>query len=217
MLEKVYRVCDSVRKLNIDPITFKKLLASTRVEFKKQDIDLELKAKKDKTLSEHQFCVMAYYDAENDFNNETPIEVIVYHNFSDQDKFYQQQITELLTQIYDAVVHELRHQLQSRNRGFETYSDHPQEPYTAYLADPDEIDAYALSISIELLRSMSIERAKKYMTRMTVLSKLKRGTLLVSPNLLAYTSHFKNNPILKTLAKKVFKHLESIDTKHIFM
>lgn len=217
LLEKVYRVCDSVRKLNCDAITFKKLLASTRVEFKKHDICLDLKSKKDKTLIENQFCVEAYYDADNDLNNEIPIEVIIYHNFDNNDKFYQHQITELLIQIYDATVHELRHQIQSRRRGFETFSSHSEEPYSSYLADPDEIDAYALSISIELLRTMPVDRAKRYMTRMSVLSKFKIRNTLVSATLMAYNVYFKKNPILKKLAKKVYKHLESIDTQYIFM
>jgi hypothetical protein len=96
------------------------------------------------------------------------------------------------------------------------FSDHAIEPFSKYLADPDELDAYAYSITIELLRVMTKERAKKYMTRMTVLSKLKSGQAFVSPNLNAYVSYFKGNPLLKQLAKKVYKHLETVDKKHIF-
>ncbi len=216
ILERVSTVCETVRKISETPITFKKLVGITRKEFKNHDIDLILKTKKDNTLNKDSFYVAAFYDPEEDFNNETPIEVFVSHNFSGHDCFHEQQITEFLIQIFDAVVHELRHQQQSRRRHYETYSDHSQEPFSKYLADPDELDAYALSIAIELLRVMPAYRANKYMTRMAVLSKMKQSTILVSPNLRAYVQHFNNNPLLKRLAKKVYKHLNSLDSSQIF-
>lgn len=217
VLERVNLICQSVRGLNSSPISFKKLVGSTKKEFRENNLDLNLKTKKDKTLEEDHFYIQAFYDAEDDFNQETAIEVNVYHNFKDTSKFQVTQITEFLIQIFDAVVHELRHQYQSRKRNYETYSDHDTEPYSKYLADPDELDAYALSIAIELLRSMPKERAIRYMAKMTVLSKLRRGDVLVSPNLRGYVSYFRNNSLLEKLAKKVYKHLESIDKKNIFV
>lgn len=216
ILERVNSVCKNVRQISNIPITFKKLISTTRKEFKKYDVDLVLKVKKDNNLETDAFYVAAFYDPIDDFNNETPIEVLVYHNFSLKDCFHEYQITEILVQIYDAVVHELKHQQQSRSRHYETYSDHAQEPFNKYLADPDELDAYALSIAIELLRVMPLHRANRYMTRMSVLSKIKHSTLLVSPNLRAYVQHFNNNPLLKKLAKKVYKHLNSLDNDQIF-
>ncbi len=217
ILERVNLVCQCVRRAHPDAISFKQLVASTKKEFRMRDIDLVLKTKKDKSLEDDHFYVMAYYDPHDDFYNETPVEVIVYHNFEGDSKFFRAQITDFLIQIYDAVVHELRHQIQSRQRYFETYSDHSHEPFSKYLADPDELDAYALSIAIEILRIMPLERAKLYMTRLTVLSKMKNGSGYISPNLQAYVSHFHNNNILKKLSKKVYKHLESIDRNHIFV
>ncbi len=216
ILERVNTVCENVRKISETPITFKKLVGITRREFKNHDIDLILKTKKDNNLNEDAFFVAAFYDPEEDFNNETPIEVFVSHNFSGHNCFHEQQITEFLIQIFDAVVHELRHQQQSRRRHYETYSDHSQEPFSKYLADPDELDAYALSIAIELLRVMPAYRANRYMTRMAILSKMKQSTILISPNLRAYVQHFNNNPLLKRLAKKVYKHLNSLDSNQIF-
>jgi hypothetical protein len=215
-IERVNRVCQTVRKSH-SVASFRKLVAATQKEFRINDIDLFLKTKKDKDLESDHFYIMAYYDPEDDFNNETAIEVIVYHNFVGDSKFQRSQITEFLVQVFDAVVHEMRHQHQSSQRYFETYSEHPHEPYSKYLADPDELDAYALSIAIELMRAMPAGRAKRNMARMTVLSKLKRGDMLVSPNLRAYTAHFKNNNLLKRLAKKVYKHLETLDNRHIFL
>ena len=217
VIERVNRVCQCVRQHNADAISFRKLVASTRKEFRLHDIDLTIKTKLDKTLDIDHFYVMAYYDPEDDHTQETPIEVIVYHHFEESCKFKQTQITEFLVQIFDAVVHEMRHQIQSRQRYYETYSDHAQTPFEKYLADPDELDAYALSIAIELLRAMPSSRAKRYMSKISVLSKMKQGSMLVSPNLQAYVSHFRNNSILKKLAKKVYKHLETIDRNNIFV
>jgi hypothetical protein len=216
-IERVNFACQCVRRANPDAISLKKLVAVTKKELRLRDIDIILKLKKEKSLETDHFYVMAYYDPEDDFTNETPIEVIVHHNFEGDSKFYRLQITDFLIQIFDAVVHELRHQMQSRQRYYETYSDHAQDPFSKYLADPDELDAYALSIAIELLRVMPASRAKKYMSRMSILSKMKRGDMLVSPNLQAYVSYFHNNNLLKKLAKKIYKHLEVIDRDLIFV
>lgn len=215
-IERVNQVCQTVRKSH-SSATFRKLLCVTRKEFKNNNFDLVIRPRKDKSLDHDHFYIMAYYDPTDDFNNETAIEVVVYHNFVADIVFQHNQITEFLVQIFDAVVHELRHQVQSSQRYFETYSEHPTEPFSKYLADPDELDAYALSIAIELLRMMPAVRAKRNMVRMTVLSRMKRGNILVSANLHSYVAHFKNNGLLKKLAKKVYKHLETLDSRHIFV
>lgn len=217
VLEQVNTVCKNVRKSSLTPTSFKKLVGATRREFKEADIDLVLKTKKDSSLEKSGFYVMAYYDPDDDFNNETSIEVVVHHHFEDLDRFQPNQITDFLIQIFDAVVHEIRHQHQSRKRNYETFSEHIQEPYAAYLADPDELDAYAFSIAVEILRVMPKAKAKIYMTRMHILAKMRIGPMYVSTNLHAYVGHFKNNPILKTLAKKVYKHIEAIDKTEIFV
>ena len=145
ILELVNTVCQTVREKNNNSTTFKKVISSTRKEFRSQDFDIKFKTKKNLELNPGQYYVLAFYDADDDFNNDTPIEVIIHHNFSDTDRFQNSQITDLLVQIFDAVVHEIRHQAQSRHRGYQTYSHHESEPYQKYLADPDELDAYALS------------------------------------------------------------------------
>lgn len=216
ILERVNLVCQTVRRLNPGPITFKKLVGSTKTVFKINDIDLKLKTEKDKTIGADHFYIIAYYDPDDDFNDEPAIEVVVYHNFEKTAAFQKNQITDFLVQVYDAVVHELRHQHQSRKRGFETYSNHDTEPYSKYLSDPDEIDAYAFSIAIELLRSMPMIRAKRYMGKITSLSKLNKNGNLVSPNLNSYVSHFKKDNLIKKLSKKIVKHLDHIDINYIF-
>ena len=216
ILERVNLVCQNVRRMNDEPVSFKKLVAITRKEFRNKEIDLALKTKKDTFLEHSHFYVEAFYDHEHDFNNETPIEVYVYHNFTPTDLFLHTQITEFLVQIYDAVVHELRHQQQSRTRFYEIFNSGIATPYAKYLADPDELDAYAVSIAIELLRSMPRERAVKYMTRMRVLSKIKTQYGYISPNLKCYMDYYGSNPLIKKVAKKVYKHLNSLDSNQIF-
>ena len=123
-------------------------------------------------------------------------------------------MTNLLVQIFDATVHEFRHQRQSRKRLFEVF----HKPGT-YLDDPDEIDAYAVSIAIELCRSLGKTRALRFMPHLVSLSKLKFNNQYVSSNLYAYVNQFGNtsNPIIKRLAKKIYVRLQKVDTDCIFV
>lgn len=215
VLDRVYRVCSEVRRQHQEPISFKKLVGSTRKAFKDHSVDLAIKTVKDDTLEINEFYIEAYYYEDQDFNDDPPIEVIVYHHFTKVQKFQTNQITDFLIQIYDAVVHELRHQHQFQSRDYEHYSP-DTEGYAEYLADPDELDAYAFSIAIELLRNMSKQRAQRCMTRLTALARLRQGGVLVSASLHSYMNHFKHDPMLKRLAKKVYKHLETLDSNRIF-
>lgn len=217
ILERVYLVCTRVRELNSTPISFKKLVSQTRRQFKLAQFDLLIKTKKEKSLDCTEFYVNAYYDADNDSVNETAIELVVFHNFKDCDQFSHLQITDFLKEIFDAVVHEYKHKQQSVARNYQTYSDHNRIQYSAYLSDPDEVDAYAFSIAVELLRSLGRQRSYIYLTRISVLSKVRQDSKLVSPNLNAYLQHFGLNIMVKRLAKKVYKHLETIDTRFIFV
>ena len=167
ILDRVNEVCKCVRDDNQELINFKQLINYTRKTFKKHEFDLVLKTKKEKDLTLDKFYVMAYYDSESDSDGETPIEVVVHHNLTGTEQFGRHQITNFLVEIYDAVVHEYRHQYQSQRRSHVEYVDHKTKPYTRYLANQDELDAYALSISIELLRTMDVYRAKRNLSRIT--------------------------------------------------
>lgn len=215
-LELVNKVCVQVRDSNKTAVTFKTLLTNTRRGFKREGFDLKIRTKKDNSLGTSEFYVHAFYDAYDDYNNETPIEVIINHNFTNESQFSSLQITEFLIQIFDAVVHEYRHQKQSKKRNHQTYSNHDHTPYDVYLTDPDEVDAYAFSIAIELLRGIGKQRSKRNLSKISVLSKMRIGAQFVSPNLNSYISHFGTNNLVKKLAKKVYKHLDEIDNKHIF-
>lgn len=217
ILERVNQVCKNVRDANKHPISFKKLISKTRKEFKNNDIDIVIRTKKERHLDTDKFYIMAYYDSFDDVNGDTPIEVVVHHNLTGEETFGNHQVISFLVEIYDAVVHEHKHQLQSFHRHYVEYETHKRHPYEEYLSTSDEIDAYALSIAIEMLRHMSKDRAMRYMSRLSVMSKMRSGTNYAIPMLHAYIGHFGFSPIIKRLAKKVYKHLDSIDRQYIFM
>jgi len=217
ILDRVNQVCKTVRDNNPELVTFKKLISQTRAVFKRYEFDLVIKTKKEKDWDNDKFYVMAYYDAENDLNGDTPIEVVVHHNLDGTEKFGRHQVTSFLTEIYDAVVHEYRHQYQSMRRHFIDHENAYISPYDKYLSSQDEIDAYALSITIELLRHMDANRARRNLSRMSKMSKMRTGLNLVSPMLRTYIEHFGLNDITKIIAKKVYQHLETVDKKYIFM
>ena len=136
ILEQVNSVCTVIRNSIKYPTTFKILLTQTRKVFKNKDFDLKIKTKRQKFLNHEEFYVNAYYDADDDKHNETAIEVLIFHNFDDNEIWDKQHTSDLLVQIFDAVVHEHRHQRQSRSRKYVTFSEHAQTPYNEYLSTP---------------------------------------------------------------------------------
>ena len=220
IMETVCNVCNAVRSNSKHGTSFPRLLTLLRREFKKRNFDIKIKSLRHKRLLNDEFYVNAYYDPTDDANTETPIEIIIHHNFTEGVGWDRRHITDFLIQIFDATVHELKHQRQSLKRNHETYwSNSNISCHEDYLADPDEIDAYSVSIAIELCRSLGKYRALKYMGRFNSLSRLKFRDTLVSPNLFVYVQTFGNieNPIIKHLAKKVYVRLQKVDTDVIFV
>jgi hypothetical protein len=220
VMEIVCSACNKVKSTTKHGAVFQDVLKEVRKEFRKTDVDIKVRSQSKKFLTDEEFYVNAYYDCEDDADGETPIEVIIYHNFNKQLVWDEKQIHSLLIQIFDAVVHEIKHQRQSRKRKHHNYWNHVDAGYHyhEYLQDPDEIDAYALSIAIELCRTLGRHRALRYMPRFTTLARLKVQDQLVSPNLNAYVSHFEKpiSPLLRKLAKKIYVRLKKIDTDYIF-
>lgn len=214
IMETVCGVCNNVRNNSKQGISFQNLLTKLRKEFRDQGFDLKIKSLRNTKLNHEEFYVNAYYDPEDDQNREVPIEVVVHHNFEKETIWDRKHITDFLIQIFDATIHEFKHQRQSRKRSFETFWHH-----NSYLDDPDEIDAYALSIAIELCRSLGKYRALRYLHRISTLAKLKFQDHYVSPNLSAYINQFNNlgDPVLKRLAKRVYIRLQKVDTDCIFV
>jgi hypothetical protein len=219
-METVCSVCHKVQAASKYGSKFPQVLKTLRKEFKIHDIELKIRSRKDKALDSAEFYVHAYYDSFDDSNLDIPIEVIVNNNFDKEQVWDSKQVEDFLVQVYDAVVHEKKHQRQSKKRNYEQYWDHPDGGYHyhEYLQDPDELDAYSLSIAIELCRTLGKHRALKYMPKFTKLAKMKIGGQYVSPNLNAYVSHFDQpvSPLLRRLAKKIYIRLKKIDTDYVF-
>lgn len=219
-METICGVCNTTRNKSKHGVSFHELLGILRKEFRRQDIQLKIKSVRSQKLSSEEFYVNAYYDSYDDENGDIPIEVFVYHNFKKDVVWDQQHITDFLIQIFDAVVHEFKHRRQSKKRNFQQYWDHVNATghYKEYLSDPDELDAYSLSIAIELCRSLGKYRAIKYLHRVSSLSKLKFQNQFASVNLSAYAGQFGTlpNPIMKKLAKKVYIRLQKLDADVIF-
>ena len=218
IMETVCFACNSIRSYSKQGISFQQILTQVRKQFKQQHLDIKFKSMRSRKLTHEEFYVNAYYDAFEDQQNETPIEVVIHHNFNLEVIWDNKQVTEFLVQIFDAVVHEYRHKRQGKKRCYNDYWTRASDMDVDYLIDPDEIDAYAVSIAIELCRTLGKFRALRHLHRVTLLSRLKVNHCFVSPNLHAYVQHFPNTdrPVLKTLAKKVYIRLQKIDTDHIF-
>ena len=205
-------ICTSIMSKAHTGCKFRSLLATIRKHFK--SLDIAIKTKKIAGLELNEFYINAFYDLDADKSNECSIEVIIYHDI-DTDMFFEHsQVGQFLVQLYDAVVHELRHQEQARRRKY-----HPN-PYivdlecdTSYLSDPDEIDAYALSIEIELIRNLGRTRSIQYLHRASRLANVRPKGLYASPNLFFYFKIFGTveHPVIRKLIKKVFLNLETLD------
>lgn len=213
-METICGVCNTVRNNSKHGISFQNLLTNLRREFRQQGIDLKIKSSRSKKLHVEEFYVNAYYDPEDDESRDIPIEVVLHHNFDANVLWDRKQVTEVLIQVFDAVIHEFKHQRQSRKRNYKTFWHQ-----NTYLDDPDEIDAYSISIAIELCRSLGKYRALRYLHTLSTLSRLKFNEQYVSPNLREYLQQFNDSDtdILNRLAKKIYIRIQKVDTDFIFV
>jgi len=218
IMELVCAICNKVRSSTKQGLSFPKLMNQVRREFKSSNIDIKLTTTRDKTLNEDCVYVNGYYDPEDDKEHECAIELIIVHNFPKDLVWYPTHSTLILTQIFDTVVHELRHQRQYRKRKFKVGPERGQG-HKEYLADPDEVDAYSISIATELVRSLGRTRALRYLHNIDTLSRFKLNKQFVSPCLGMYVGEFSNprNPIIKKLTKKIYIRLKKIDTDVVFL
>ena len=94
-METICGVCNTVRSNSKHGTSFQRLLTELRREFRKQGFELKILTARDKNLNSEEFYVNAYYDAEDDKNKESPIEVIVHHNFN------KELMKEMCERLYD--------------------------------------------------------------------------------------------------------------------
>jgi hypothetical protein len=217
-METICAICNSIRSSTKSGLSFQKLLNQVRKEFRLNDIELKVKTRRDKNLLSEVFYANGYYDPVDDEEGDVCIELVITHNFPKDHVWFPKHSTELLIQIFDTVVHELRHQRQYRKRKFKLGVERGPE-HKEYLADPEEIDAYSISIAIELCRSLGKTRALRYLHNVETLSRLRFHNQYASPCLGMYKGEFpnQNDPVIKQLIKKVYVRLKKVDTDFIFM
>jgi len=217
VMETIFAICMTILDSTKSGISFQKLIHKIRREFRINGLEIKVTTFRDKTLNDEIFYANGYYDPEDDSEGERCIELVVAHNFDKTAVWYPDQVRQLLIQVFDTVVHELRHQRQYRKRNFKMGAARGTG-YNDYLADPEEIDAYSISIAIELCRSMGKTRALRHLHNVDKLSRYKIKNNFVSPCLTAYLGEFPNvnDPIIQELSKKVYVRLKKIDTDYVF-
>ena len=180
--------------------------------------DLEVKVEKSSKVSSSSIVVNAWYDDDNDrTGDDIPIRL----NFIVSDPEVLLNLDEKMwkrfsNEVADAVQHEYLHMTQYRNRGFIKSSKYKpkvtkelKDFYNAkvYLGNSDEIEAYALNISSELLNTYRTKRKT-----ITNLKRLDKSLFKASPNLFAYFMAFdfdSRHPVIRKLIKKVLLYIES--------
>lgn len=179
--------------------------------------DIEVSTKKSSNVTQGSIVINAYYDPDNDQKEDTPIEIEL--AVSDPEvvlNLDNSMWNKFADQLSDAIQHEYLHMVQYRNRDFAKPSNFkPSKNSTEipgfyrtqqYLGNSDEIEAYALNISNELLNT--------YKTRKVAVAKLKRldkSIFKSSPNLMAYfmAFHFDSrHPVIRKLLKKILIYIE---------
>lgn len=216
-METIFAICMSILDGTKSGVSFQKLTHKIRREFKNHQLDIKLTTVRDKSLNDEIFYANGYYDPTDDEEGDRCIELVITHNFIKDRLWYSDAVKQLLIQVFDTVVHELRHQRQYRRRHFKMGAERGTG-YKDYLADPEEIDAYSISIAIELCRSMGKARALRHLHNIDRLSRYKIKNNFVSPCLTSYISEFPNlnDPIIRELTKKIYVRLKKIDTDYIF-
>ena len=216
-METIFAICMSILDGTKSGISFQKLMYKIRREFKNHYLEIKLTTVRDNTLNDEIFYANGYYDPADDEQDDRCIELIITHNFVKDRLWYSDAVKQLLIQVFDTVVHELRHQRQYRRRHFKLGTDRGTG-YKDYLADPEEIDAYSISIAMELCRSMGKTRSLRHLHNVDKLSRYKIKNNFVSPCLTSYLAEFPdvNDPIIRELSKKVYVRLKKIDTDYIF-
>lgn len=164
----------------------------------------------------------AYYDPDEDENDEKPFEIqVLFPKENPNVTMNRQGWHEFAVKVIDFLEHEMIHQAQYRSREFRPgrqYRSKHQDPITKrsqeYLGNPDEIEAYAFNLSRELLRKTNndYERTLGLLRNFskTAMTKDQAGRLL-SPNLFGYFSDFgfdTTHPVLKSLMKKTYQFVQ---------
>lgn len=190
ILNRVYAVDEFVKEIGgfIASRFSVDVLHATAIEVDLEDINLN-----------------AYYDSEEDELCKISIQLVIVTNpYETCVLLNKTDYVKFVNNIADALIHELVHMKQSRDRDFFDpmhYCKYDSSCESEYLSNPDEIDAYSYNIASEL---------KEHTDPIKKLVNAKLITIADSVNLWAYVNTFDKdfqNPILKKILKKVYKKL----------
>lgn len=180
--------------------------------------DIEITIEKSSRVSSGSIVINAYYDPESDETGDD-IPIQIEFNVSDPEVLLnldKDMWTKFSNELADAIQHEYLHMSQYRNRDFVNSSKYKpmiskeiKDFYNSqvYLGNSDEIEAYALNISSELLNTYRNKRKT-----IANIKRLDKSLFKASPNLFAYFMAFNfdsRHPVIRKLLKKVLLYIES--------
>ena len=169
----------------------------------------------------------AYYDPDEDEDDEKPFELTVVFNPNDKQIVMNKAAwREFATQIIDYLEHEMIHQYQYRSRDFQpnrSYRSKAADPTVKsqqeYLGNTDEIEAYSYNLAQEIMRKTNndYDRSMRLLSNFskTALTKDQAGRFL-SPTLYGYFKDFNfdtTHPVLKRLMKKTYQYINLLKKK----
>ena len=212
---KIAATFDKFANVPVSPTTIANHLR--RLAGKNAIINVE----KSNDVDHNDINLTAYYDPDEDEDENKPFEVVLILNPKDkQITLDRARWREFASQVIDYLEHEMIHQNQYRSRDF-----HPGKQYRSkakdpeikqsqeYLGNSDEIEAHAYNLSSELLRKTAgdYDRTLRLLRNfsVTAMTKDQAGRLL-SPNMFAYFKDFGFNtthPVLKSLMKKTYQYV----------
>lgn len=207
--EQVFQVCTPLSKIIIDQVYTEKEFVKVLGNFIATKFSVNVAHSSAPGVDPGDINLAAYYDFIEDEFCKTAIELVLITN--NGDKFIildQEKYERFIKCLADSLAHELVHMRQARARDFispgydnvsEDGDEHEHE--MNYLSNPDEIDAYAHNIAVELKDNRDPFQKLNNPTSISIEESL---------NLWVYVNTFGqdiNNPVMKRLLKKIYKRL----------
>jgi len=218
------KIAKSFDKFINVPVTPKQIVTHLR---KIAGTSTILTTSKSDVIDPNNIGLNAYYDPDEDEDDEKPFELVAVFNPSDkQISMDRAGWREFAAQVIDYLEHEMIHQYQYRSRDFQpnrAFKSKAKDPHIKsqqeYLGNTDEIEAYAYNLANELLRKtkgdydMTLRLLGNFSR--TAITKDQAGRFL-SPNLYGYFKDFNfdtTHPVLKRLMKKTYQYVNILKKK----
>lgn len=209
--DKIY---ESLKKFAGRSVTAKQVASHLR---KLTNNSVIITTAKNTQVDENTITLNAFYDPDEDSQNERPYEiVIVFPESQNQVTMPIDEWRNFSASVIDLLEHEMIHSAQYRARNFKPQrrTEVKNLSYSQkYLSNPDEIEAYAYMLSKELIRkTKNFDQCFRLLRHFinTSLTKDQAGRLL-SPTLYGFLKEFNfdsKNPVVKQLIKKTVSYVQ---------